>query len=116
MGAGAIDGGDDTDLVQLETAAGFTQADLLNVLTGVEILDFTSASVTALLNLTAADIQGVTDGDNELQINMNAGDTINLIDPVANIVSNTVGSETTYEIYDDAAHSNLEATLVLVSS
>ena len=113
MAAGSIDGGADTDTVQLETDAGFTEADLLNVLTGVEILDFTSASVTALLDLSATEIQGATDGNNILQLMVDGNDTITLEDPIANIVTTVVGSDTTYEIYDDAAHTNLEATLIV---
>jgi len=115
MGAGAVDGGADSDTVRLETNAGFSEADLLNVLTGVEILDFTSASVTALLDLSAAEIQGATDGNNILRINTDGNDNITLADPVANIISNTVGNETTHQIYSDATHTTLEATLIVSS-
>jgi Ca2+-binding RTX toxin-like protein len=113
MAADSVDGGADSDTVRLETSAGFSEADLLNVLTGVEVLDFTSASVAALLDLSATEIQGVTDANNILRINVDANDTITVADPAANVVETTAGAETTYEIYDDAAHTNLEATLIV---
>jgi hypothetical protein len=72
----------------------------------MEELDFTGAGALASLNLSATDIQNMTDADNALTININStGDSITLSDPTANINTDTsTPGEVVYTIYDDSDH------------
>ncbi|MCT4657008.1 MAG: hypothetical protein N4A65_14460 [Cohaesibacter sp.] len=113
----SVQGGADTDTLRLESGSGAVdKAGLFDVLSDMEIIDFREAGVDATLNLSASDIQGVTDGGNQLTLQINAGDNISITDPVANYTTSVVGSTTTYTIYDDASHTTQLAELTVVTS
>jgi hypothetical protein len=48
-------------------------------------------------------------------MHFDAGDALNITDPMANYSSVVVGNTTTFTIYDDAVHSNVVAHLALVA-
>ncbi|MEO1014529.1 MAG: hypothetical protein AAFX08_05000 [Pseudomonadota bacterium] len=97
-GLAAIDGGTGTDTVRLEAAApqAVDKAGLFDsgVLTDIELIDFTGANVDATMSLTQAEIEGVTDGDNDLIININAGDSVDAIGAGPGVIS---GNTTIYD-------------------
>lgn len=112
----AIDGGTGDDTVQLlENSGAVDETGLLDVLTDIETLDFTNLNVNATLDLSATEIQSVTDNDNILTVNADGGDTITISDPVANYTTSVSGGTTTYTIFDDASHSNELAQLLIVA-
>jgi hypothetical protein len=92
------------------------EADMVNVLADVEIIDFRNAGVDADISLNLSQIQGMTDGNNQLTIDTNAGDTVMAVDEAGgdgiSMGSNTVGNTTTYTWTNDSS-SNVEAELIV---
>ncbi|VAW13987.1 hypothetical protein MNBD_ALPHA11-1153, partial [hydrothermal vent metagenome] len=116
LGGFSLDGGDDTDTVTISGAGTIdNEVNLDAVLSDVEIIDFTGAGVNADLNLSAADIQGMTDGSNILEFDFDGGDSVSITDPVANWTETTIGSTTTYDIYTDATQTVQMAQLIVNS-
>jgi len=113
--AASIDGGTGTDTMIFESGSGTIddEAALSSVLTDVEIIDFTNAGVVADLNLSSADIQAMTDAGNVLTLEFDGGDNVAITDPVANWDVITIGTTTTYTIYNDAIHTTELAQLVV---
>ena len=79
-------------------------------------IDFTASNVNASLNLSGSQISHIDGGAaNTLTVLFDAGDTLNITDPGANVASAVVGNTTNFTIYDDAAHTNVVAHLAMVA-
>ena len=57
----------------------------------------------------------MTDSNRVLTLRIDGGDSVAISEPAANYTSATVGSTTTYTLYDDAAHTNQLAQLVVMA-
>ena len=97
-------------LLETAGAATVTDVDLFSILTDIETIDFTGAGIDADLNLDLADVQGVTDGNNRLEILINAsGDSVVVTGDNGSPV--TGGGTTTYT-FEDGGGSTLAELLV----
>jgi Ca2+-binding RTX toxin-like protein len=112
-----IDGGSGNNTVNISANSGtVSDTELLAALTNIQTIDFTASNVNASLSLSGSQISQMDGGaTNTLTMLVNAGDTVNITDPVSNYTSSTVGNTTTYTIYDDASHTNVVAHLSLVA-
>jgi Ca2+-binding RTX toxin-like protein len=112
-----IDGGTGNNSVNIAANSGtITDTELVASLTNIQSIDFTASNVNASLNLSGSQISQMDGGTaNTLTVHFDAGDTLNITDPGANVASNVVGNTTNYTIYDDASHTNVVAHLSLVA-
>jgi hypothetical protein len=112
-----IDGGSGNNSVNISANSGAVgDPELLASLTNVQSIDFTASNVNASLNLSGSQISQMDGGAaNTLTLLFDAGDVLNITDPVANVSSAVVGNTTTFTIYDDASHTNVVAHLAMVA-
>jgi hypothetical protein len=112
-----IDGGSGNNTVNISANSGtITDSELLSSLTNVQTIDFTASNVNASLNFSGSQISQIAGGaSNTLTLLTDAGDTLAITDPGANVAQATVGNTTNYTIYDDASHTNVIAHLSLVA-
>jgi Ca2+-binding RTX toxin-like protein len=112
-----IDGGSGNNSINISANSGtISDTELLASLTNVQSIDFTTSNVDASLNLSGSQISQMDGGAaNTLTLHFDAGDVLNITDPMANYSSVVVGNTTTFTIYDDAVHSNVVAHLALVA-
>jgi Ca2+-binding RTX toxin-like protein len=105
LGSGSINGGTGTDTVSFAANSGdmtLSSANFSNIITQVEVLDFTALNTNVTAALSATDIANLTgqaEGTtNNLEIYQNAGDTVTFSGVYT---SSTVGSDTTHTFYTD---------------
>jgi hypothetical protein len=112
-----IDGGTGNNSVNISANSGTVgDTELFASLTNIQSIDFTASNVNASLNLSGSQISHIDGGAaNTLTLLFDAGDTLNITDPIANYTSAVVGNTTTYTIYDDAAHTAVVAHLAMVA-
>ena len=105
-----VDGGTGTDRLEVESATGtIDEIGLFDVVANVEVIDLTN--VTSALDLSAADIQRVTDGDNQLTLEIDGDDSINFEDdPSTYSVS---GDGNTVIFFSDDTQTEIIAELTL---
>ena len=105
LGSGSINGGTGTDTVSFAANSGnmtLSSANFSNIITQVEVLDFTALNTNVTAAFSATDIANLTGqaqgATNNLEIYQNAGDTVTFSGVYT---SSTVGSDTTHTFYTD---------------
>jgi Ca2+-binding RTX toxin-like protein len=106
------DGGTGIDTVQVTNSGGaFTTADLTNVLSNMEYLDFRDTDVDVNLTFTASDVASIRGDSSTLTLEVNAGDTITVAPSAEIIETPGGGGDVTYSFYTDGTHTTLVAEL-----
>jgi Ca2+-binding RTX toxin-like protein len=117
LGSGSINGGIGTDTVSFAANSGdmtLSTANFSNIITQVEVLDFTALNTNVTAAFSATDIANLTGqaegATNNLEIFQNTGDTVTFSGVYT---SSTVGSDTTHTFYtDDTFTTQLAQVLV----
>ena len=112
-----VNGGAGVNAVSFTAGSGtVVDSELYAALTHVQSIDFTASGVDASLNLSGAQIADMSGGaTTALTLQFNVGDSLTITDNPANYTQSTVGSTTTYTIYDDAIHTNQIAQLIVAA-
>ncbi|MFM8702257.1 MAG: beta strand repeat-containing protein, partial [Hyphomicrobiales bacterium] len=117
LGSGSIDGGAGTDTVGFVNNGGdmtLSSANFSNIITNVEVLDFTAIGTNVTATFDAASIANLTGQaqgtSNNLEIYQNAGDTLTFSGVYT---SSTAGSDTTHTFYTDNTYTTQLAQVLV---
>ena len=118
LGSGSINGGTGTDTVSFAANSGdmtLSSANFSNIITQVEVLDFTALNTNVTAAFSATDIANLTgqaEGTtNNLEIYQNAGDSVAINSSF--YTTSTVGTDTTYKLYSDNTYTNQLAQILV---
>ena len=118
LGSGSINGGTGTDTVSFAANSGnmtLSSANFSNIITQVEVLDFTALNTNVTAALSATDIANLTGqaegATNNLEIYQNAGDSVAINSSF--YTTSTAGTDTTYKLYSDNTYTNQLAQILV---
>ncbi|MEM6665430.1 MAG: calcium-binding protein, partial [Pseudomonadota bacterium] len=121
LSSNAIDGGANTDTVELLSSGSVAEADLVDALANIEIVDVRNAGVDLTMSLNLAQVQSMTDGNDTLTVEttLAGGDSVIAVDEAPgdgiSLTSDTVGNTTTYTWTNDVGL-NVEAELIVAAA
>jgi Ca2+-binding RTX toxin-like protein len=118
LGSGSINGGIGTDTVSFAANSGdmtLSSANFSNIITQVEVLDFTALNTNVTAAFSATDIANLTGqaegATNNLEIYQNAGDSVAINSSF--YTTSTAGTDTTYKLYSDNTYTNQLAQILV---